>query len=149
MATATAAHDLLFRIDSFPMPTLASRTPRLGADLGWLDRAGMGISALCVAHCLTSAIVVTALASFGGVLLSPIIHEVGLAIAIILGAIALGVGVMRHGYVAPFATGCFGLGMMAGAISLHGSSHAHELMATLAGVLTLALAHDLNGRARG
>jgi hypothetical protein len=37
----------------------------------WLDRAGIGLSALCIAHCLTSAIVVTALASFGGVLFSP------------------------------------------------------------------------------
>ena len=136
----------------------SGRYSRHGSGLSWLDRAGMGVSALCVAHCLTSAIVVTALASFGGVLLSPVIHQVGLAIAIVLGALALGTGFMRHGYIAPFATGCFGLGMMAGAIGLHGdavaaaahgAAHASELLATLAGVMTLALAHDLNGRARG
>lgn len=113
----------------------------------WLDRAGITLSALCVAHCLTSAIVVTALASFGGVLFSHWIHEVGLVIAIILGAVALGQGVWRHGYIAPFGVGCFGLGMMAGALSLHDSVEL-ELLATLAGVMVLALGHDLNARAR-
>lgn len=113
----------------------------------WLDRAGITLSALCVAHCLTSAIVVTALASFGGVLFSHWIHEVGLVIAIILGAVALGQGVWRHGYIAPFGVGCFGLGMMAGALSLHDSVEM-ELLATLAGVMVLALGHDLNARAR-
>lgn len=114
----------------------------------WLDRAGIGLSALCIAHCLTSAIVVTALASFGGVLVSHVVHEVGLVIAILLGAIALGDGVIRHGYVAPFATGCFGLGIMAGALSLHEATQSAELLATLIGVMVLALGHDLNGRAR-
>lgn len=113
----------------------------------WLDRAGITLSALCVAHCLTSAIVVTAVASFGGVLFSHWIHEVGLVIAIVLGAIALGQGVWRHGYIAPFGVGCFGLGMMAGALSLHDSVEL-ELLATLAGVMVLALGHDLNARAR-
>jgi hypothetical protein len=113
-----------------------------------LDRAGIAMSALCMAHCLTSAIVVTALASFGGVLFSHWIHEVGLVIAMLLGAVALGQGVWRHGYLAPFGVGCFGLGMMAGALSLHGSSTEMELLATLAGVMVLALGHDLNARAR-
>jgi hypothetical protein len=114
----------------------------------WLDRAGIGLSALCIAHCLTSAIVVTALASFGGVFFSHIVHEIGLGIAILLGAVALGNGVIRHGYIAPFATGSFGLGIMAGALSLHGSPQELELFATLAGVMILALGHDLNSRAR-
>ena len=112
----------------------------------WADRAGIWMSTLCAVHCLTSAIAVAALASFGGMLLNPLIHEVGLVIAIILGALALGKGVIDHGYVMPFATGCFGLGMMAGALSLnHGDT---ELAATLAGVLMLAIGHDLNFRAR-
>ena len=111
-----------------------------------LDRAAIGMSALCAAHCITTVVVVTALSSFGGVLLHPLIHEVGLIIAILLGALGLGQGVLRHGYLLPFSVGCFGLGMMAGAMWLgHGSS---ELAATLAGVMTLALGHDLNFRAR-
>ncbi len=111
----------------------------------WLDRAGMTLSALCAAHCLTTAIAVFALASFGGVLLNPLIHELGLALAVVLGLVAMLQGVWRHGYMMPFAVGCFGLGMMAGALSLpHGDS---ELLATLVGVATLALGHDLNFRA--
>ena len=112
----------------------------------WFDRAGIMLSALCAAHCLTTAVVVTALASFGGVFLTPAIHEVGLMVAIALGALALGSGILRHGYMMPFATGCFGLGMMAGALSLpHGDG---DLLATLVGVVTLARGHDLNHRAR-
>lgn len=111
-----------------------------------LDRFAIGLSALCAAHCITTAIAIAALASFGGVLLNPLIHEFGLVLAIVLGAVALGTGVLRHGYMMPFATGCFGLGMMAGALSLgHGDG---ELFATLVGLMVLALGHDLNGRAR-
>jgi hypothetical protein len=111
-----------------------------------LDRIGIALSALCAAHCLTTAVAVLTLASFGGALLNPIIHEVGLVIAVILGLVALLQGVWRHGYVMPFAVGCFGLGMMVGALSLgHGDG---EMLATLVGVATLALGHDLNFRAQ-
>lgn len=111
-----------------------------------LDRLAIGLSALCAAHCITTAIVVAAVASFGGVFLNPLIHELGLVLAIVLGGFALGAGVLRHGYMMPFATGCFGLGMMAGALTLgHGDG---ELVATLVGLMVLALGHDLNGRAR-
>ena len=111
-----------------------------------LDRVGIWLSALCAAHCITTAILIAALASFGGVFLNPLIHEIGLILAILLGAVALSTGVLRHGYMMPFATGCFGLGVMAGALSLgHGDG---ELVATLAGLMILALGHDLNSRAR-
>lgn len=111
----------------------------------WLDRAGIWLSAMCAVHCVTSALLLTALASVGGMFLSPIVHEVGLMLAILLGAVALGLGMIRHGYMMPLAIGSFGLGMMAGALSLdHGTT---EMVATLAGVLTLALGHDLNARA--
>ncbi len=112
---------------------------------GWLDRAGIALSALCVAHCLTTAVAVAALASFGSVLLHPAVHEIGLAVALFLGLVALVQGVIRHGFMLPFGVGCFGLGMMAGALSMpHGNG---ELLATLVGVATLALGHDLNFRA--
>ena len=111
----------------------------------WADHLGIGVAALCAAHCITTAIVVTALASFAGVFLNPAIHEFGLVIAIVLGFFALGHGVMRHGYMMPFATGCFGLGIMAGTLSLpHGDV---EMAANLIGLMVLALGHDLNVRA--
>ncbi|MBX9731235.1 MAG: MerC domain-containing protein [Sphingomonas sp.] len=115
------------------------------SDIGF-DRIAIGISGLCAVHCLATAVLVALAASAGGLLLSPIIHEVGLMIAIGLGALALGRGVLQHGYMMPAAIGALGLGVMAGAISLpHDGSG--ETLFTLIGVGLLALGHDLNRRA--
>jgi hypothetical protein len=111
-----------------------------------LDRVAIGLSGLCAVHCLASAVLVALAASAGGLLLHPLFHEVGLTVAIILGALALGRGVLQHGYMAPAVTGSFGLGMMAGAMQLpHGNGG--ETLWTLVGVAILALGHDLNRRA--
>jgi len=112
---------------------------------GWMDRAAMALSGLCVVHCVATAIFVAAAASVGGLLGAEWVHEAGLAIAMLLGAIGLGRGVMQHGYVFPLAIGSFGLGIMAGALSL---PHGHmEVVYTILGVSILALGHDLNFRA--
>lgn len=112
---------------------------------GAIDRLGMTLSGLCALHCVASAVLVAMLASAGGVLLDPIIHEIGLVIAIALGVIALGRGIFEHGFMMPSAIGGLGLGVMAGALSLpHGGSG--SLYAIL-GVAILALGHDLNRRA--
>jgi uncharacterized membrane protein len=109
------------------------------------DRWAIGLSGLCLAHCLLSAVVVTVLASAGGVLLHHAFHEVGLLLAIGLGAVALGRGVLQHGYAMPAWVGSLGLGMMAGALTLpHGGM---EIVYSILGVLVVALGHDLNRRA--
>ncbi len=111
-----------------------------------VDRLAIGLSGLCAVHCLASAVLIALAASASGLLLSPVFHEVGLSIAILLGAVALGRGVWQHGYMMPAAIGALGLGVMAGAISLpHG--HGAETLWTLIGVGLLALGHDLNRRA--
>lgn len=111
-----------------------------------LDRFAIGLSGLCAVHCLASAVLLALAASAGGLLLHPLFHEVGLTIAIVLGAIALGRGIFDHGYMAPAVTGSLGLGMMAGAMQLpHGDGG--ETIWTLVGVAVLALGHDLNRRA--
>ena len=43
-----------------------------------LDRIAMGLSGLCLVHCVATAVLLALLASAGGLLGSPIIHEVGL-----------------------------------------------------------------------
>lgn len=112
---------------------------------GVLDRWAIALSGLCLAHCLASAVLVAVLASAGGVLLHPLIHEAGLSVAILFGALALGQGVRTHGYALPAWVGSLGLGMMMGAMTLpHDGS---EIVYTMAGVLVLALGHDLNRRA--
>lgn len=112
---------------------------------GRLDRWAIGLSGLCLAHCLATAVLMALLASAGGVLLHHSIHEAGLILAILFGAVALGQGVMTHGYAIPAWVGSLGLGVMAGALSApHNGS---EILYTLIGVMILALGHDLNRRA--
>jgi hypothetical protein len=112
---------------------------------GHIDRLAIGLSGLCLAHCVASAVLLTLLASAGGLLVHPIFHEVGLMLAIGLGVIGLGRGISQHGFMLPASIGSLGLGMMAGALTLgHGGG---ELVYSVAGVLVLALGHDLNRRA--
>jgi hypothetical protein len=112
---------------------------------GVFDRAAIGLSGLCLVHCLASAVVLAMLASAGGLLLSPVIHEVGLVFALVLGVIALGRGILEHGFMMPAAVGSLGLGVMAGALTLPHSGT--EIVYTIVGVAILALGHDLNRRA--
>lgn len=109
------------------------------------DGLGLSIAGLCLLHCVATVIVVIFLASAGGVLLNPAIHEAGLFLAILLGVIALGKGLWDHGFVMPAVIGGAGLGMMGGALTLpHGGI---EIMWTMCGVILLALGHYMNYRA--
>lgn len=120
------------------MNTLALPTHRI-------DRVAMGLSGLCLVHCVATTVALALLASAGGMLGAPWIHEVGLSLAMLMGTYALGRGILEHGYMMPSAVGGLGLGVMAGALSLgHGQT---EALYTIVGVAILALGHDLNQRA--
>ena len=107
-----------------------------------LDRMAITLSGLCMVHCLATAVALGLLASAGGLLGSPWIHEVGLSLAMMLGALALGRGVYVHGFMMPSAVGGLGLGVMAGALTMpHDGT---EAMYTVVGVAVLALGHQLN-----
>jgi len=107
-----------------------------------LDHIAMGLSGLCLVHCIGTAVLLGLLASAGGLLGKPIIHEVGLTLAMIIGAFALGRGVREHGFVLPAMVGVTGLSIMAYALTL--PEGAHEPLYTVAGVMILALGHRLN-----
>jgi hypothetical protein len=109
---------------------------------GRLDRIAMGLSGLCLVHCIATAILLGLLATAGGILGSPVIHEVGLTLAMIIGSIALVRGVREHGFVLPAIVGALGLGVMAFALSL--PEGGHEPIYTVVGVMVLALGHRLN-----
>jgi hypothetical protein len=112
---------------------------------GRIDRLAIALSGMCVAHCFATAVLLGVLASAGGIFESPIFHEAGLVLAILLGAVALGHGAVAHGFMMPAAIGSLGLGIMAGALTMdHGWQ---ESAYTLLGVAILALGHDLNHRA--
>lgn len=112
---------------------------------GTLDRLAIGLSGLCLVHCVASVFLLSLFASVGGMLLHPAIHEIGLGIAIMIGLYALVRGAAEHGYILPAAVGGLGLGVMTGALAVpHGST---ETVYTMLGIAILALGHDLNRRA--
>jgi hypothetical protein len=108
---------------------------------GRLDRIAMGLSGLCLVHCVATAVLLGLLASAGGFLANPLIHETGLTLAMLFAVVALGRGAIAHGFVLPVAVGSLGLGVMAGALTL---PEGHDVLFTMAGVGLLALGHRLN-----
>lgn len=109
-----------------------------------LDRVGVLLSGLCALHCLVGLVLVSALGLGGEALLSPVIHEVGLGLAIVVGLVTLGVGMRRHGEIAPLAIGACGIALMALALVVgHGAG---EAVLTIAGVALVAAAHIRNLR---
>ena len=107
-----------------------------------LDRLAIGLSGLCLVHCLGTTAFLAVIATAGGALGADWIHEVGLVLAMIMGAVSLGRGIFEHGYMMPSAVGGLGLGVMAGALTLpHDGS---EAIYTMMGVVILALGHRLN-----
>lgn len=117
---------------------------RLTASTHLWDRLAIGVSGLCLVHCIATTVIVAMVSSIGGIFGSHLVHEVGLGIAMMLGSFALGRGILEHGFMLPSAVGGLGLGVMAGSLSLH--DHGGEVAATMIGVLILALGHDLNRR---
>jgi hypothetical protein len=114
----------------------------LTVSTGRLDRIAIGLSGLCLVHCVATAVLLALVSAAGGFLGSPLIHEIGLTLAMVMGAIALGRGIVEHGYSMPSAIGGLGLGVMAGALTLpHDGT---EAIYTVIGVAILALGHRLN-----
>jgi len=109
-----------------------------------LDRAGVVLSGLCAVHCVASIVILSGLGLGGGFLLSPIIHEVGLAIACVIAGAAIGWGAIRHRQAAPFVIAMMGLTFMGGALaSPHG---VQEAVLTIIGVAFVSTGHVLNLR---
>jgi len=108
------------------------------------DRVGIMLSSLCALHCVLGIVLVTVLGLGGEVLFAPAIHEVGLAIAMLVGALSLGVGVYRHRNPGPIGIGAAGLVLMGAALAVgHGVS---EAVFTIGGVALVAIAHLWNLR---
>lgn len=109
---------------------------------GRLDRAGILLSGLCAVHCILGVLLVGVLGLGGEALLSPAIHRVGLALALVVGLVSLGYGVLRHGRVGPLVVGGVGLAFMGAAIAVgHGLP---EAVLTVLGVSLVAVAHVRN-----
>ena len=114
--------------------------------IGSLDRVAIGLSSLCLVHCIATVLLAAMLASAGAALANPAWHEVGFTLAMLIGAVALGRGYALHRDPRPLAIGVGGLALMGTGLTLpHGLA---EIGCTMAGVLLLAGAHRLNARPR-
>jgi len=123
----------------------ACAAPRLAMRAGWLDRTAIALSGLCAVHCVATSVAVLLLASVGGALLDPRIHETGLMLAMLLGSVALGAGLRAHGKRTPLMIGACGLMLMG--IGLIVRDGLFESAITICGVTLLAYAHLRNRRA--
>ena len=109
-----------------------------------LDRTGIVLSGLCLVHCLAGLVLVSMLGLGGEALLAPVWHRFGLALAILVGGVAIGFGASRHGRLAPLVVAAIGLAFMGGALVVsHGPK---EAALTILGVALVAAAHILNLR---
>lgn len=107
------------------------------------DRFGVILSGLCLVHCLASIAVLSAF-GFGGELLAPEFHKWGLAIALIVAAVAIGWGAIAHRRAGPFVVAMMGLTFMGGALAApHGL---YEAVLTIIGVALVSAGHILNLR---
>lgn len=110
----------------------------------WIDRSAIGLSGLCLVHCLVGTLFLAALSAGGSAYFGHSIHQVGLAVAMPLAILGLATGIRRHGRWLVAAIGGLGIAFMAGALwSVHGGS---EALYTMTGVVLVAAAHLLNIR---
>ena len=109
-----------------------------------LDRAGIMLSGLCAVHCLLGIVLVSVLGIGGETLLAPSIHRTGLALAVLVGIVTLGIGALRHGNLVPLAIGGCGIVLMAVGLAVpHGLP---EAALTVTGVALVATGHIRNLR---
>lgn len=111
---------------------------------GRLDRFGVALSALCLLHCVLGLVLVAGLGLGSTWLLHPDVHKFGLLAALLVAAVTIGVGALRHRRAIPFVTAMMGLTFMGGALAAgHGTQ---EVVLTVIGVSLVAIAHLLNLR---
>lgn len=109
-----------------------------------LDRVGVFLSGMCALHCVIGLVLVPVLGLGGGAFLAPEIHEIGLALAVAVGVVTIGMGALRHGRMRPLAIGGAGIALMAAALVVgHGPA---EAVLTVLGVGLVAYAHIQNLR---
>ena len=111
----------------------------------FLDRFAIGLSGLCLVHCMAGFAVLSLFTLSGG-LLDHRVHAVGLVLAMPLAAVALWRGFRQHGRRWIAGVGLAGLAIMAGSLLIDHGQRA-EMLVSMAGVSLLALAHWRNLRA--
>jgi len=133
---------MLYLYQSTAIPRPVPRSSLLST----LDRAAIGLSALCAAHCLISVILIAGLSVAGSIWTDPAIHRIGMFGAVLLAAVAFGPTLIRERLTHGIVIGMIGLLLMA--LGLLVPHDWPEISATITGASLLAAAHLMNTRAR-
>lgn len=112
-----------------------------------LDRWAIGLSALCLVHCLAIPLTLLVLPLFAHDLIShqSAVHWILLVLALPLSAFALIRGYRRHRYVPVIIAGIVGIGTMFVGVA-HLAGIQGELPLSILGALCLVYAHVQNMR---
>ncbi|QYE37269.1 MerC domain-containing protein (plasmid) [Polymorphobacter sp. PAMC 29334] len=112
----------------------------------WLDHSAIGLSGLCLVHCLAFPVIIALLPAMAPILpQQPWVHPAILATALPLAVFALWRGWRRHRDVRPGLLGVLGLLLMGAGLAM-GEGRLMETVLTVIGGLLLASAHALNWR---
>ena len=126
--------------DSNPVNRVLTRAYRPGLD--WVMRRPK--TALVIAGLVFLTTLVPFSRLGGEFLLAPEFHRVGLLLATVIAAVAIGWGALRHRMAMPFVIAMTGLTFMGGALAVpHGYK---EAVLTIIGVALVSLGHVLNLR---
>jgi len=97
-----------------------------------LDKTGIILSGLCALHCVATILIVSGLGVGGQFFLAEEWHHFGLLAAVLIAAVAIGWGALKHRRREPFVVAMMGLTFMGGALaSPHGMQ---EAVLTIIGV---------------
>ena len=112
-----------------------------------IDKAAIGFSLVCTAHCFLTPVAVTLLPAFGATVLEDELFHYALLFAVLpTSMLALGLGCRQHKRVAVFATGLLGLLVLSLAVVLghDGLGETGEKVTTVLGATIIAFAHTRN-----
>ena len=113
----------------------------------FIDKLAIGISSLCLAHCLVFPVLATLAPGFLALGLNSESFHLWMVISVIPTSIfALALGCKKHAQISVFIIGMLGLGcLLAALIPVEGfPGEAGEKLLTLCGALMIALAHFKN-----
>ena len=115
-----------------------------------MDKAAIGLSVLCVAHCLLTPIVIVMLPALGATFLEDErFHYALLFLVLPTSLVSLGLGCRKHGHFEILAIGVTGLFILSLTLILGDDllGETGEKISTVAGALIIAVAHIRNFRA--
>ena len=116
------------------------------------DNTAIGLSMLCLAHCLLIPILIVLVPSISSVLSAnnELFHQQLLYGVVAFSLVALSIGILKHKKISIFLLGCFGLFILVSAvitkIQFFGSFT--EIVLTVAGSCIVAFTHVKNYRIR-